>query len=84
MPQDPVLGTIATTLASIASLDPAQITADKSLTTDLDIDSLAMVEFVVSLEDKFGLLIPDDQWAQFTTIGDIATHLQQQGVTGTT
>ena len=79
MAQDQVIGTIATTLASIASIDPTQITADKNLTTDLNIDSMAMVEFVVSLEDKFGLLIPDDEWAQFTTIGDIATHLEQHG-----
>jgi acyl carrier protein len=81
MAQEEIIGTIATTLASIASIDPAEVTADKSLRTDLNIDSLAMVEFVVSLEDKFGLLIGDDQWAKFATIGDIATHLEKQGVT---
>jgi len=79
MVQDDVLGDVTTTLASIAGVDAAQVTPEKSL-ADLDIDSMTMLEVVVALEDRFGLLIPDDEWSRFSTIGDLVAHLQRAGV----
>jgi acyl carrier protein len=79
MVHNEVLGDVATTLASIAGVDAAQVTPDKSL-ADLDIDSMTMLEVIVALEDRFGLLIPDDEWSRFSTIGDLVAHLQQAGV----
>jgi acyl carrier protein len=79
MVQNDVLGDVATTLASIAGVDAAQVTPEKSL-ADLDVDSMTMLEVVVALEDRFGLLIPDDEWSRFATIGDLVAHLQRAGV----
>lgn len=75
-----VLADIATALASIAGIDPAEVTPEKSLTGELDVDSMTMLEIIVALEDTFGLLIPDDEWSRFATVGDLAAHLQQAGV----
>ena len=39
-----------------------------------------MLEVIVALEDRFGVLIPDDDWARFSTVGDLAAHLERAGV----
>jgi acyl carrier protein len=79
MVHNELLGDVATTLASIAGVDASRVKAEKSL-TDLDIDSMTMLEVIVALEDRFGLLIPDDEWSRFSTIGDLVAHLQRAGV----
>ena len=79
MLQNEVLGDVATTLASVAGVDASQVTPEKSL-ADLGIDSMTMLEVIVALEDRFGLLIPDDEWSRFSTVGDLVGHLGRAGV----
>jgi acyl carrier protein len=80
MDQNRSLTDITTTLAAAAGINPADVTPDMSIAGDLDIDSMTMLEVIVALEDQFGLLIPDDEWSRFTTVGDLAAHLEQAGV----
>jgi len=80
MAQDDVLNEVRAVFASVAKIDPADITPEKSLTEDLGVDSLTVIEVVVSIEDRFGVLISDDEWQRFTTVGDLVNHLQQVGV----
>ena len=54
----------------------ADVTADKSFTDDLDIDSLSMVEIAVQAEDKFGVKIPDDELANLKTVGDAVAYIE--------
>ena len=77
--QNDVLGDVATIIATTTGVDAAQVTPEKSF-ADLDIDSMTMLEAVVALEDRFGLLIPDDQWSQFATVGDLVAHQERAGV----
>jgi acyl carrier protein len=42
-----------------------------------------MLDAIVALEDRFGVLIPDDEWARFSTVGDLVVHLQRVGVGAT-
>jgi len=80
MDQNRSLTDITTTLAAAAGINPADVTPDMSIAGDLDIDSLTMLEVIVALEDQFGLLIPDDEWSRFATVGDLAAHLERAGV----
>jgi acyl carrier protein len=41
------------------------------------IDSLMMVEVVVEAEDRFGLLINDDDWPRFKTVLDATRYIDQ-------
>jgi len=75
MGQDDVLAALAEVLADVARVDPADVTPGARF-DDLGIDSLTMVDAVVALEDRFGLVIPDDEWARFETVGDAVAHLQ--------
>jgi len=59
----------------VAGVSAADVTADKSFTDDLDIDSLSMVEIAVQAEDKFGVKIPDDELANLKTVGDAVSYI---------
>ncbi len=78
--QDVILGDIATVLSSVSGVDPTEVTPEKSFTGDLGVDSMTMLEAVVALEDRFGLLIADDDWPQFATVGDLVSYLDRAGV----
>jgi len=49
----------------------------KSFTEDLGADSLAVVELVLALEEKFGVKIPDDQVDSIRTVGDAVSYIKQ-------
>ena len=66
------LGEIVEEVAGVAAAD---VTAEKSFTDDLDIDSLSMVEIAVQAEDKFGVKIPDDELANLKTVGDAVSYI---------
>ena len=74
MGQDDVLAALAEVLADVADVDPADVTPEVRF-DDLGVDSLTLVEVVVAVEDRFGLVIPDDEWAHFETVGDALAHL---------
>jgi acyl carrier protein len=76
MGQDDVLAALAEVLADVADVDPADVTPGARF-DDLGIDSLTLVDVVVAVEDRFGLVIPDDEWARFETVGDADAHVRR-------
>ncbi len=76
MPQDQVLAGLTEILGGVAGINQADITPGTSL-ADLGIDSLMMVEVVVAAEDRFGLLINDDDWPRFKTVLDATRYINQ-------
>ena len=77
--QDEILDDVRAVLAATAGVDPTEVTAEKSFTGDLGVDSMTMLEAVVALEDRLGVLIPDDAWALCSTVGDLVAHLERVG-----
>ena len=57
---------------------PAQIVPDASFIDDLGADSLAIVQFVMAIEEAFDIEIPDADADQLQTIGDAVAYLQQR------
>lgn len=51
---------------------PATLSGSTNIVRDLQLDSLAVMDFIMSLEDKFELVIPLDRVAEVETIGDLA------------
>ena len=76
MRQDQVLADITAILSDVAGIDRGDITPETSL-ADLGIDSLMMVEVVVAVEDRFGLLVNDDDWPRFNTVLDATRYIEQ-------
>lgn len=59
-------------LAEQLSVEPAKITAESEFVADLNADSLDLMEFMLALEDEFGITIPEDDDAMkgIKTVGD--------------
>lgn len=68
---------LAVILAEIADVNPDDVTDEKAMRADLDVDSLAMIELMLAAEDKFGIHIPDDEARKLTTVGDVIQFVRQ-------
>lgn len=49
-------------------LDQDQVTEEKTLVADLGADSLDQIHIVMTIEDEFGIEIPDDDAEKITTV----------------
>ena len=58
------------------SCDEEKVTLEASLTEDLGADSLDAVELNMSLEEAFEISIPDEELANFKTVQDIVTYIE--------
>jgi len=58
-------------------LEDVQVRADVSLEDDLGMDSLAQMDFLVFLERKYLVSIPNDQLNDMATIGEVAHTVNQ-------
>ena len=57
------------------SCDGSDIKPETNLTTELGADSLDAVELSMALEDAFSISIPDEDLANFKTVGDIVAYI---------
>ena len=55
-----VFETIRKLLADQLDLDPSEITMDSTLLEDLGADSIELVDLVMSVEEEYGIEVPDD------------------------
>ncbi len=62
-------------LASQLDADPEAMTMDTNIGTDLGADSLDVVEMLMSIEDEFGIEIPDEDIEKLRTIGDVVDYI---------
>ncbi|NLE13881.1 MAG: acyl carrier protein [Clostridiales bacterium] len=51
------------------------ITRDFSIIEDSGADSIELVELIMSVEDEFGIEIPDSDLADFKTVGELSDYL---------
>ena len=59
--------------------DLSKITMESNIVQDLGADSLDMVELLMSLEDNFGITVPDEAANDLVTVGAIVKYIEQQG-----
>ena len=71
---------VQTILAKQLRLDPSKITMDSLIKKDLGADSLDILQLLMRIEDQYGIVIPDQELAQFNTVGDVVTYLEKQEV----
>ncbi len=57
-------------------IEPEKVTMDASFTEDLGADSLDLVDLVMSLEDEFGMEVPDDAIESLKTVGDAVRYIE--------
>ena len=57
-------------------IDEADITLDAKLATDLGVNSIELADLIMLCEDKFDIVIKDEDIHNFITIGDVVNYLE--------
>ena len=73
-----VIPTIQKIIANQLKMKPADVRLNALLQNDLGVASLDAMEIILSIEEAFGIEIPDDVARQAKTPGDIANFVSQQ------
>ena len=78
-PIDPAITSkIIQALASYLKRDPASITEAHHLRDDLGLDSVAVIELLFEIEERFKLQIPDQDLPGLSTVGTVAAYVQRR------
>ena len=64
-------------LAKQLNISKDVIKPESDVVKDLGADSLDVVELLISLEDNYGVSIPDDDMANLKTVQDIVSMLEK-------
>jgi acyl carrier protein len=62
---------IRTLLAEQLDIDPNTIEPDSDIMNDFEADSLDIVDMIMTLEDEFGIEVPDEAIENLHTVGDV-------------
>lgn len=64
-------------LAEQLGIDAKTINDDSNILEDLGADSLDIIEMLMTLEDEYGVTIPDDQINQVKTVKEVAELIEK-------
>ncbi len=76
MNRSEILSVIREELAVAAPDVPADAGTEALFGLDLEVDSLAVLEFVARLEYRYGIAVPDDAWPTLTSMDAVADFLE--------
>ncbi len=62
-------------LAKQLRKDISEISESSRIKADLGADSLDILQLLMTIEEDFGITIPDEKLAEFETVGDIVSFL---------
>ncbi len=63
-------------LSEYLKVDKSKITMDTDIKTDLNADSLTVVELLFAMEQEYDITIPDDVVDGLETVGDLVKYLE--------
>lgn len=75
MSKEEIFNKIRDILAENFEVDKDKITDETNFTSDLDADSIDLVEFILQLEDEFGAEISDEDAEKIKTVGDAVNYV---------
>lgn len=58
-------------------LEEDRVTMETNIVEDLEADSLDLVDLSMTLEDEFGIEVPEEQVEDFHTVGDIVRYIDE-------
>ncbi|MFG3113330.1 acyl carrier protein [Streptomyces sp. NPDC048197] len=77
-PREEIVAQLAEILHEVAGVVPAEVTEEKSLVEELDVDSLAMAEVIVVAEERFGIALPEEEMKDMRRVLDIVLRVEKQ------
>lgn len=64
-------------LAEQLCIRAEEIAMESRVKDDLGADSLDIMQLLMTIEDEYGITIPDDDLATFVTVSDIVGYLEE-------
>jgi acyl carrier protein len=59
-------------------VDEAEVTDTASFVDDLGADSLDQVELIMTLEEAFGIEVPDEEAEKLTAVKDVIEYIEKK------
>ena len=72
-----IFDTVKAMIAKQLKVDEASITPESRLIEDLKADSANVMVMIMDLEDKFGIMVEDDQILKLRTVGDVVDYIEK-------
>ena len=72
-----VFETVRAMIAKQLKADESKITRVTRLVEDLKADSANVMVMIMDLEDKFGIMVEDDQIMKMKTVGDVVDYIEK-------
>ena len=69
MERNEVLEVMRRKAVELLEVEADAVQPDKSFVSDLEVDSLSLVEYTMDLEDEFGIELPEEELTDLKTIG---------------
>ncbi len=77
MDTEPFFIKVAAMLSEVSGRCIPEISMTTSLTDDLGMDSLDLVELVMKMEETFGIQVSDEQAERLATVEDVVTFIAE-------
>lgn len=71
-----VLEKIIDIISEQLEIDKSVIKENSAFTDDLGAGSLDMIDLAMSIEDEFGIELPDDDLDKVKTVGELAKYIE--------
>ena len=77
METEEIFEKVKTVIVEQLGIDKSSVRMESSFLDDLGADSLDIVEFIMALEEEFGLEIPDEDVEKIVTVKDVVEYISE-------
>lgn len=71
-----VLEKVRQLIAEQMNIDVSKVQQDTNIVTDLNADSLDIVEMLMLVEEEWGIVVDDDDMRKFSTVQSVVDYIE--------
>ena len=75
MQREEVLAVVRRVATELLDADPEALTDETHFVDDLAVDSLALIEYAMAIEDALSVRLPEDELVEVQTVGQLVDLL---------